>query len=348
MGYKISIDAMGGDNGLNTTIPAALEAVKKDSNLQIVLVGDHHKVKRALDRYSKVKKIKLPVLQRIAIHHASETVGMDESPSIAVRKKKDSSMRVAINLVKDGTVGACVSAGNTGALMATSKFVLKTVNGVDRPAIVYALPAFNRETKQLSKTYMLDLGANVVCSSEQLFQFAIMGSILAASSKGLAEPRVSLLNIGEEEMKGLDNIKNASKLLQSCDFINYQGYIEGKHIFDDSTDVIVCDGFVGNVSLKTMEGSLRLIESLIKKSITETSLLMKIPVIMSLPLFKKMKKGMNLDSFNGASLLGLTGIVVKSHGSASANAFETAIYEAIKEIKHNIPKTIQESLEKVL
>ena len=348
MSYKISIDAMGGDHGLNTTIPAALEAVKRDSNLQIVLIGDHHKVKRALDRYSKIKRIKIPVLQKIAIHHASETVAMDESAADAVRKKKDSSMRVAINLVKDGSVDACVSAGNTGALMATSKFVLKTVNGVDRPAIVYALPAYNRETKTLSKTYMLDLGANVVCSSEQLFQFAIMGSILAASSQGITEPRVSLLNIGEEEMKGLDNIKNASKLLQSCDFINYQGYIEGKHIFDDTTDVIVCDGFVGNVSLKTMEGTLRLIESLIKKSVTEGSWLMKLPTIMALPIFSRMKKSMNLDSFNGASLLGLTGIVVKSHGSASANAFETAIFEAVKEVKHNIPKTIQESLEKFL
>ena len=273
---------------------------------------------------------------------------MDESPADAVRKKKDSSMRVAINLVKDGSVDACVSAGNTGALMATSKFVLKTVNGVDRPAIVYALPSYNREIKTISKTYMLDLGANVVCSSEQLFQFAIMGSILAASSKGIAEPRVSLLNIGEEEMKGLDNIKNASKLLQDCDFINYQGYIEGKHIFDDSTDVIVCDGFVGNVSLKTMEGTLRLIEALIKKSVTEGSWLMKLPTILALPIFRRMKKSMNLDSFNGASLLGLTGIVVKSHGGASANAFETAIFEAVKEVKHNIPKTIQESLEKVL
>ena len=339
---------MGGDHGLNTTIPAALEAVKRDSNLQIVLIGDHHKVKRALDRYSKIKRIKIPVLQKIAIHHASETVAMNESAADAVRKKKDSSMRVAINLVKDGSVDACVSAGNTGALMATSKFVLKTVNGVDRPAIVYALPAYNRETKTLSKTYMLDLGANVVCSSEQLFQFAIMGSILAASSQGITEPRVSLLNIGEEEMKGLDNIKNASKLLQSCDFINYQGYIEGKHIFDDTTDVIVCDGFVGNVSLKTMEGTLRLIESLIKKSVTEGSWLMKLPTIMALPIFSRMKKSMNLDSFNGASLLGLTGIVVKSHGSASANAFETAIFEAVKEVKHNIPKTIQESLEKFL
>ena len=348
MSYKISIDAMGGDHGLNTTIPAALEAVKRDSNLQIVLIGDHHKVKRALDRYSKIKRIKIPVLQKIAIHHASETVAMNESAADAVRKKKDSSMRVAINLVKDGSVDACVSAGNTGALMATSKFVLKTVNGVDRPAIVYALPAYNRETKTLSKTYMLDLGANVVCSSEQLFQFAIMGSILAASSQGITEPRVSLLNIGEEEMKGLDNIKNASKLLQSCDFINYQGYIEGKHIFDDTTDVIVCDGFVGNVSLKTMEGTLRLIESLIKKSVTEGSWLMKLPTIMALPIFSRMKKSMNLDSFNGASLLGLTGIVVKSHGSASANAFETAIFEAVKEVKHNIPKTIQESLEKFL
>ncbi len=348
MSYKISIDAMGGDNGLHTTIPAALDAVKKDSKLEIVLVGDHHKVKRALDRYSRVKKIKLTTLQRIAIHHASETVAMDESPAIAVRKKKDSSMRVAINLVKNKSVDACVSAGNTGALMAISKFVLKTVNGVDRPAIVYALPAYNKETKQIEKTYMLDLGANVVCSSEQLFQFAIMGSILAASSKGIAEPRVSLLNIGEEEMKGLDNIKNASKLLQLCDFINYQGYIEGKQLFDDKTDVVVCDGFVGNVALKTMEGSLKLIESLIKKTILDTGLLMKIPVIMSLPVLRKMKKGMNLDGFNGATLLGLTAVVVKSHGSASPSAFVTAINEAVKEIQHNIPDTIQESLEKIL
>lgn len=348
MNYKISIDAMGGDNGLNTTIPAVLDAVKKDQKLEIVLVGDHHKVKRALDRYSRVKKIKLSTLKRIAIHHASETVAMDESPSAAIRKKKDSSMRVAINLVKNKSVDACVSAGNTGALMAISKFVLKTVNGVDRPAIVYALPAYNKDTKEISKTYMLDLGANVVCSSDQLFQFAIMGSILAASSKGIAEPRVSLLNIGEEEMKGLDNIKTASKLLQSCDFINYQGYIEGKQLFDDKTDVIVCDGFVGNVSLKTMEGSLKLIESLIKKTLRETSIFMKIPVIMSLPVLGKLKKSMNLDSFNGATLLGLTGIVVKSHGSASSSAFETAIYEAIKEIEHDIPNTIQESLEKVL
>ncbi len=348
MGYKISIDAMGGDHGLNTTIPATLEAVKKDPNLNIVLVGDHHKVKRALDRYAKAKKTKLATLQKIAIHHASETVGMDESPAIAVRKKKDSSMRVAINLVKDGSVNACVSAGNTGALMATSKFVLKTVNGVDRPAIVYALPAYNKKTGQISKTYMLDLGANVICSSEQLFQFAIMGSILAASSKGIAEPRVSLLNIGEEEMKGLDNIKNASKLLQNCDFINYQGYVEGKQIFDDNTDVVVCDGFVGNVSLKTMEGTLKLVESLIKKNIKESSIFVKATSIFALPLFKSMKKGLNLDGFNGASLLGLTGIVVKSHGSASADAFETAIYEAVKEIKFNIPKTIQDSIEKVL
>ncbi|MFC4892045.1 phosphate acyltransferase PlsX [Pseudofrancisella aestuarii] len=348
MGYKISIDAMGGDNGLNTTIPAVLEAVKKDQNLSVVLVGDHHKVKRALDRYSKAKRIKLPILQRIAIHHASETVGMDESPSLAVRKKKDSSMRVAVNLVKDRSVDACVSAGNTGALMAISKFVLKTINGVDRPAIVYALPAYNKKTKKISRTYMLDLGANVVCSSEQLFQFAIMGSILAASSKAIADPRVSLLNIGEEEMKGLDNIKNASKLLQACDFINYNGYIEGNHLFDDETDVIVCDGFVGNVSLKTMEGSLKLVESLIRKVVNDSSIFVKLSMLTSMPIFRKIKKGLNLDSFNGASLLGLTGIVVKSHGGATANAFETAIYEAVKEIKFNIPKTIQDSLEKVL
>ena len=253
-------------------------------------------------------------------------------------------MRVAINLVKSGAVDACVSAGNTGALMATSKFVLKTVNGVDRPAIVYALPAWNSKTKKIARTYMLDLGANVVCSSEQLFQFAIMGSILASSSKGLDEPRVSLLNIGEEEMKGLDNIKNASKLIQNCDFINYKGYIEGNDLCSDKTDVIVCDGFVGNVALKTMEGSISLVKALIERQRGNGIL----SSFFAIPFLLKLRKSINLDDYNGASLLGLTGIVVKSHGGASANAFETAIYEAVKEIKFNIPKTIQESLDKVL
>jgi len=348
MSYKISIDAMGGDHGLSVTIPASISVAKKNKNVQISLVGDQHKVKKALDRYAKVYKASQEVLNRISIHHASEIVGMDESPVIAVRKKKDSSMRVAINLVKQGAVDACVSAGNTGALMATSKFVLKTVNGVDRPAIVYALPSFDKENQKLKHTYMLDLGANVQCSSDQLFQFAVMGSILATTSGLNTSPRVSLLNIGEEEMKGLDNIKQAAKLLQTCEYINYTGYIEGSAIFDDKADVVVCDGFVGNVALKTMEGTLKLVSGMVKYKLSSGKGFGKIASLLALPFMISVKKGLNLDTLNGASLLGLRGIVVKSHGSASILGYETAIYEAIKEVKHNIPITIKESLESIM
>ena len=263
---KVSVDAMGGDYGLSTTIPATIKALNAHINLHIVLVGNEILIRSFLEKNSYSYDH-----NRLEIHNASQIVDMDESPALALRGKKDSSMRVAINLVKDSYVAACVSAGNTGALMATSKFVLKTLPEIDRPAIVYALPALDPKTGLMKSVYMLDLGANVGCSSEQLFQFGIMGSVLSSKMLSLDSPSVALLNIGEEEMKGLDSIKQASKMLSSCDKINYIGYIEGNDIYKFKADVVVCDGFIGNVALKTTEGVAHFISSVIKNNFQKNS-----------------------------------------------------------------------------
>ncbi|WP_117002248.1 MULTISPECIES: phosphate acyltransferase PlsX [Cysteiniphilum] len=342
MSYKISIDAMGGDHGLKTTVPACLSALKKFPDLHICLVG----IAKDIEQFLTAHKTSYDTT-RLSIVNANEIVEMDESPALALRNKKDSSMRVAINLVKSGDVDACVSAGNTGALMATSKFVLKTLNEIDRPAIVYAIPSLDRKTKKMNPVYMLDLGANVNCSSEQLFQFGIMGSVLAANLKGTERPRVALLNIGEEEMKGLDSIKQAAKMLQNCDHINYIGYVEGNDIFSAKADVIVCDGFAGNIALKTMEGTAKLIADMLKDSFNN-SIFSKLAMLISAPVLTGLKRKLDTNQYNGASLLGLRGIVIKSHGGASAEAFETAIYEAIKEIKYNIPQKTQAQIERIM
>ncbi len=333
---------MGGDHGLKTTIPACLSALKKFSDLHICLVG----VAKDIEQFLASYKVQYDTM-RLSIVHANEIVEMDESPALALRNKKDSSMRVAINLVKNGDADACVSAGNTGALMATSKFVLKTLNEIDRPAIVYAIPSLDHKVKKMDPVYMLDLGANVNCSSEQLFQFGIMGSVLAANLKGKERPRVALLNIGEEEMKGLDSIKQAAKMLQNCDHINYIGYVEGNDIFSAKADVIVCDGFAGNIALKTMEGTAKLIADMLKDSFN-SSIFSKLAMLISAPVLTGLKRKLDTNQYNGASLLGLRGIVIKSHGSASAEAFETAIYEAIKEIKYNIPQKTQTQIERIM
>jgi glycerol-3-phosphate acyltransferase PlsX len=338
--YSISIDAMGGDHGLDSTIPAALSALTKDQRLRIVLVGDYDQIHKKLKIYYARKKNP----PRLTIVHSSEVVEMNDSPSFALRKKKDSSMRIALNLVKDQKVDACISAGNTGALMATSKFVLKTLAEVDRPAIVYAIPSLNRKTKKMDPAYMLDLGANVNCSSKQLFQFGVMGSVLAESLKGKSRPSVALLNIGEEEMKGLDSIKQAARMLYNYDPINYTGYIEGNDIFFAKADVIVCDGFSGNIALKTSEGTAKLISEIIKDNFNQ-SILSKIAMLLSSPILKRIKNKLDINQYNGASLLGLRGIVIKSHGSASSKAFETAIFEGIKEIRHNLPQKIKSHVE---
>ncbi len=337
----IAIDAMGGDKGLRATVPGSLHALEKNPELSIILVGLEDQIKRTLVRF------KAPNHPRIKIQHASEVVAMDESPGLALRNKKDSSMRVMINLVKEGLASACVSSGNTGALMATSRFVLKTLPGIDRPAIIYGMPGINPETKEPALSHMLDLGANVDCTVDHLFQFAIMGSVRTAFVDHIDKPRVALLNIGEEEMKGLDVIKETAKRLQECPGINYIGFIEGNDIFWNKADVIVCDGFIGNVSLKTMEGVAKLISFIVKDSFS-SGILSKILAVFAYPVLRKIKNKLDPRRYNGASFLGLKGIVIKSHGGTDALGFATAIDAALHEVEQDIPRRIHDQLETIL
>jgi glycerol-3-phosphate acyltransferase PlsX len=260
---------------------------------------------------------------------------MDELPKQALRGKKKSSMRLAINALKEGQVDACVSAGNTGALMATARFVLKTLPGIDRPAILSAFPTMNGTSR------VLDLGANVDCTTEQLFQFGVMGSVLATAMDGLANPRVGLLNIGEEEIKGNKQVKDAAMRFSRNPHINYIGYVEGSDIFSGKADVIVCDGFVGNIALKASEGMAKMIGYFIRRAFSETWFA-KVSAFFSYRALKRIGLRIDPRRYNGASLLGLKGIVIKSHGSADVYAFTTAIEQALKEIELNIPQRIAE------
>jgi glycerol-3-phosphate acyltransferase PlsX len=262
---------------------------------------------------------------RLRVHAASEVVSMDESPAIAMRDKKDSSMRVAIDLVKRGEAQACVSAGNTGALIATSRFVLKTLPGVDRPALAVVLPTMK------GHTYVLDLGANVDCSAEQLFQFGVMGAALVSSVEGKERPSVGLLNIGEEEIKGNEVVKHAAELLRNSD-LNFYGNIEGNDIYKGTTDVVVCDGFVGNVTLKASEGVAQMLATYLREEF-KRNLLTRLAGLVALPVIKAFKRRVDHRRYNGASLLGLRGIVIKSHGSADGYAFNFAIERAVSEVR---------------
>ena len=306
---RIAVDAMGGDHGVKVTIPAALSVLKHHPLLHLILVCQEPIVRAALAKHKAVNH------PRITIHHASEVVEMSDLPSHALRNKKDSSMRVATNLVKEGAAQACVSAGNTGALMATARFVLKVLPGIDRPAIVYAMPGRDPITHAKTSVHMLDLGANVDCSAEHLFQFAVMGSILVSAIHKIERPRVALLNIGEEEIKGLENIKQAAKLLAECSAINYIGFVEGNDIYRGRADVIVCDGFIGNIALKTSEGTAKFIAQTVKSAFNR-SLLTKLCGLLAYPALKQIKNDLNINRYNGASFLGLKGIVIKSHGGA--------------------------------
>jgi glycerol-3-phosphate acyltransferase PlsX len=272
--------------------------------------------------------------ERLRIRHASQTVGMDEPPSRAMRNKKDSSMRVAIDLVRAGEAQACVSAGNTGALMATARFVLKTLAQVDRPAIISAIPSLR------GQTHVLDLGANVDCSAEHLFQFAVMGSELVSVLDGVPAPKVGLLNIGQEEIKGNEQVKEAHELLARSS-LNYVGYVEGDDIFLGEVDVVVCDGFVGNVALKTSEGVAKMVSQRLKDQFRR-NWLTRLAALVALPVIKRFRKTVDPRRYNGASLLGLRGIVIKSHGGADVLAFENAIEIAEKEIHYNVPQRIAE------
>ncbi len=331
----ISLDAMGGDHGLSVVIPAAVQAVEKNPELDLILVGDEQQIAQALSSNQKLLDD-----ARLVIQHASEVVGMDEAPSRALRFKKDSSMRVALNLVKDGVAQACVSAGNTGALMATSRYVLKTLPGIDRPAICTMIPSIE------GQTLVLDLGANVDSTAEHLFQFAVMGSVLAEAVNGIQAPRVGLLNIGEEEIKGNDQVKEAHRLLSQTN-LNYIGYVEGDDVYKGSVDVVVCDGFVGNVALKTSEGVAKMIAHFMKEEFTRNPLT-KLAGLIAMPVLKSFRKRVDPRRYNGASLLGLRGIAIKSHGGADAYSFTKAIEVAVKEVKLAVPDRIDSRLESLL
>ena len=336
MSLTISIDAMGGDHGLKVTIPASLDCLKNNPDLKLILVGDEAVIKQLLPQ-------ELADYQdRLTIHHASQCVGMDESPSKALKNKKDSSMRVAINLVRDGHADACVSAGNTGALMATARFVLKMIPGIDRPAIISTLPSI------YGHTHVLDLGANVDCTAEHLFQFAIMGNELVKAVEGIDGPKVGLLNIGEEDMKGNEQVKSAAKLLENSS-LNYIGYVEGNslnagHI---KVDLIVTDGFVGNVALKSIEGAAKMIGSALKEAFGK-NILTKLVGLIAYPVLKSFKQRIDPRLYNGASFLGLRGLVIKSHGGADVLAFRTAIQLAEVEVQKDVTRKISEQVEKIL
>lgn len=334
----IAIDAMGGDHGVQIPVPAAVKAVRQHQNLQLILVGDQDAIHKQLQKLAISEELN----QRLPIVHTTQVVSMDESPTQALRYKKDSSMRVAINLVKEGKAQACVSAGNTGALMATAHFVLKTLSGIDRPAIIGTLPSENA----LGRVHMLDLGANVDSSAEHLFQFAIMGSMLTAAIDGVQKPKIALLNIGVEEIKGNEQVKQTAQLLSNCPDINYIGYQEGDSIFKSEADVIVCDGFVGNVALKSVEGLTKFIRRNIKKAFYQ-NILTKLAAIGAIVVLKPFLKKMNPELFNGASLLGLKGIVLKSHGNTSVIGFEKAIEKAMLEVEHNVPQLIEDKIKKL-
>jgi glycerol-3-phosphate acyltransferase PlsX len=322
MEITVAIDCMGGDHGPHVTVPAALNFLKSNSDVDVVLVG----LRDAIEAELKARGARSG--PRLRVHHASEVVLMDESPALALRNKKDSSVRVAVELVKNGEAHACVSAGNTGALMAISRFVLKMLPGIDRPAIIAALPSMR------GSTYVLDLGANVDCAAEHLLQFAIMGATLVAAVEHKDRPSVGLLNIGEEDIKGNEVVKRASELLRESE-LNFIGNIEGDGIYKGEADVVVCDGFVGNVMLKASEGMVQMVRSFIRQEFMR-SVLARLAGVIVMPVLYAFRKRLDPRRFNGATLLGLKGIVVKSHGSADVFGFERAIERAMEEVRNEV------------
>lgn len=333
---RIALDAMSGDYGPTVIVPAALQVLAQDENLQLILVGDETELKKHLGH------LPTHLSQRLSIRHTTQRVEMDDLPSHALRNKKDSSMRVAIDLVKQGGAEACVSAGNTGALMATARYVLKTLPGIDRPAITTALPTMQGHT-----THVLDLGANIDVTSEHLFQFAVMGTILTQAVENIPNPRVGLLNIGQEEIKGNETIKEAARLLTESPIINYAGFVEGDAIYKGTVDVVVCDGFVGNIALKTTEGVAQMISHYVKQSFNQ-NFFTRLAGLLSRSILINIRNKIDPRRYNGASLLGLRGIVIKSHGGADILAFTYAIKEAMIEVQKNVPSQIRHQLATLL
>jgi len=320
MPVTLAVDAMGGDHGPPVTVPASLRFVETVADARVILVGRRDAIEAALREEKRS--------DRVSIQAAAEVVDMDEPPADALRKKKDSSLRVAVNLVKDGIADGCVSAGNTGALMAIARFVLKTLPGIDRPAIASQLP-----TKK-GVTMALDLGANVNCTPEQLVQFAVMGSALVSAVDGIERPTVGLLNIGEEDIKGNDVVKQAAELLKSSG-LNFHGNIEGDDIYKGTTDVVVCDGFVGNIALKTSEGLASMLYEFLRAEFTRNPAT-RVAAMFAYPVLMAFKRRIDPRRYNGATLVGLKGVVVKSHGGADVLAFRYALAKAHAEVANGV------------
>ena len=330
MTIVISVDVMGGDHGLNVTVPACIDFLRQNPDVNLILVGDsdaiYRHIKDQLSLYS----------DRIEVVHTTQVVNMDEQPQIAMRQKKDSSMRVAINLVKEGKANAVVSAGNTGALMAIARYVLRTMDGIDRPAIAKILPTVKGEV------CMLDLGANVDCSPHHLLQFGVMGSQVMRGITGKISPSVGLLNIGTEDIKGNENIKKAAELFKSSN-LNFYGNVEGNDINKGTVDVVVCDGFTGNVALKTTEGVVKMIVFFLRQEFTR-NWFTKLIALISYPVLKSLKARLNPNKYNGAILIGLNGVVVKSHGGADSEAFYYALKQAHHEVEAGVISLLEDYL----
>jgi len=330
MSTTVALDALGGEGGPEVTVAAAISALKTRPDLSLVLVGPEDLLRKKVGNQVDSS--------RLRIQHAAEYVDMDESPATALRFKKDSSMRVAINLVSDGRADACVSAGNTGALMATARFVLKTLPGIDRPGICGVLPRSN------GQVHMMDLGASLACPAPLLFQFGVMATIMVRYLDGVEAPSIGLLNVGIEDTKGVETVKEASELFRESS-LNYQGFVEGDDIFTGDVDIIICDGFSGNVALKTSEGLAQMLTNLTKEAFG-ASWLSKLSGILAKPALASIFGKIDHRRYNGAALLGLRGTVIKSHGGADEVAFENAIDVAWRSINNDVVKHIDEELKR--
>jgi glycerol-3-phosphate acyltransferase PlsX len=322
---------MSGDLGAEIVVRAACASLRKYQNIELVLVGDQDELQDLVTRIVGTEP-------RLRIVNASEVVEMADSPADSIRRKKDSSMRVAIDLAQSGETQACVSAGNTGALMATAKFVLKMLPGIDRPAIITELPSTG------GSVHMLVLGANTVCTADHLFQFAVMGSIVTSDIADIEAPRIALLNIGAEDSKGNDTVKDAASML-SASSLNYIGFIEGSEIFSGKADVVVTDGFTGNVALKTMEGTVSLMSHFLRREF-KSSWYARLAAMIARPVLRRFAQDADSRNYNGATLVGLNGIVIKSHGGADAYAFQHAIDTAIVEVRKQVPQQIGSLLQR--
>ncbi len=331
----VALDVMSGDLGPHEAITAALDILQEHSSLSLILVGDTQVIRDKLSCHNGYDATRLTIV------HAADVILMSDKPAAALRSKRNSSMRVALEQVSLGAAQACVSCGNTGALMALGRFLLKTFPGIDRPAIITRLPTIT------GTSYMLDPGANVDCTAEHLYQFAVMGSAMFTALHNQADPRISLLNVGEEQAKGNGQVRLAAQLIQQNPALNYNGFIEGSDLFSGNCELIVCDGFVGNIALKTSEGLAKLLRNNLRQ-LSSQGLRARLAALLLRPYLKRVVDSTDPDRFNGASLLGLQGIVIKSHGDSDAKRIKQAIKIAMDEAKIDVPNLLNENLEHLL